>query len=85
MSQKQPLKVGATPGKLALIGILAVVMVIVIASNWPSAAAPLADETALAAEPSAPTPAAASEVCRKHRRPVPSASSLKTNTGRSCR
>jgi hypothetical protein len=61
MSQKPSVKVGATPGKLALIGILAVVMVIVIASNWPSAAAPLADETALAAEPSDPTPAAASE------------------------
>ncbi|MBA3482920.1 MAG: hypothetical protein H0T51_14015 [Pirellulales bacterium] len=61
MSQKQPLKVGATPGKLALIGILAVVMVIVIASNWPSAAAPLADEATLAVEPSAPTPPAASE------------------------
>jgi hypothetical protein len=36
-------------------------MVIVIASNWPSAAAPLADETALAAEPSAPTPAVTTE------------------------
>jgi hypothetical protein len=61
MSQKQTMKVGATPGKLALIGILAVVMVIVIASNWPSAAAPLADETPLAAEPSAQAPPAASE------------------------
>ena len=61
MSQKQPTKVGATPGKLALIGILAVVMVSVIASNWPSAAAPLEDETALAAAPSGPVPPAASQ------------------------
>ena len=39
-SQQAGLPLGATPGKLALIGVLALVMIGVIASNWPS------DETA---------------------------------------
>ena len=55
MSQPR-VKVGATPGKLALIGVLAVVMVIVIASNWPASGEPPADETTVASGP-APPPA----------------------------
>jgi hypothetical protein len=55
MSQKQPLKVGATPGKLALIGVLAVVLVGVIASNWPSADAPPVDAAAVSANPTSVT------------------------------
>lgn len=50
MSQKR-LKVGATPGKLALIGVLALAMVIVTASNWPSAPAPPVDVAATAPVP----------------------------------
>ncbi len=50
MSQKR-LKVGATPGKLALIGVLALAMVIVIASNWPSAPALPVDVAATAPTP----------------------------------
>jgi hypothetical protein len=59
-SQQPRLPLGATPGKLALIVVLAVVMVAVIASNWPSAAAPPMDETETAAEPQTPTPDASS-------------------------
>jgi hypothetical protein len=72
MSRQQPqARLGATPGKLALIGVLAVVLIGVIASNWPSAA-PASDEVAgettdvspmfnsvadaLAATPGAPAP-----------------------------
>lgn len=60
MSQKQRTKVGATPGKLALIGVLAVVMVIVIASNWPSGAAPPVADAEITAEPPGPGEAAVS-------------------------
>lgn len=48
MSQRR-LQLGATPGKLALIGLLAAVMLAVIASNWSSAPAPPVAAPAVAA------------------------------------
>jgi hypothetical protein len=44
MSRPAPNKLGATPGKLALIAVLALVLVGVIAANWPSAPEAPADE-----------------------------------------
>jgi hypothetical protein len=50
-NQQAGLKLGATPGKLAVVGVLALVMIGVIASNWPSdEAAPVADTVEAAAE-----------------------------------
>jgi hypothetical protein len=60
---------GATPGKLALIAVLAIVMIGVIASNWPSAAAPPVDETA--AEPQPPVAAATTEASPQTQPAVP--------------
>jgi hypothetical protein len=66
MSQKQQAgaKLGATPGKLALVAVLALVMMGVVASNWPSdGAAPVVDiaegavEAPVAAAESPATPA----------------------------
>jgi hypothetical protein len=53
MSHSQPksMPLGATPGKLALIAVLAVVMMGVVISNWPSAAAPPVEESALETPP----------------------------------
>lgn len=70
MSQPR-VNVGATPGKLALVGVLAVVMVIVIASNWPSAAAPPDADATLAAEPPGPGVVATSAVTTNLQEPVP--------------
>jgi hypothetical protein len=44
MSRPAPNKLGATPGKLALIAVLALVLVGVIASNWPTAPEAPAEE-----------------------------------------
>lgn len=59
MSQRSS-QLGATPGKLALVGVLAVVMIAVVASNWTGAPTPPAEPPAVAAAPlseSLPTPA----------------------------
>jgi hypothetical protein len=41
MSRRQPRdRIGATPAKLSLIGVLALVLAAVVASNWPTSAAP---------------------------------------------
>jgi hypothetical protein len=47
MSQSKPggLPLGATPGKLALVAVLALVMIGVIASNWPSDESGPVDDT----------------------------------------
>ena len=54
MSGQVPNKIGATPGKLALIAVLALVLVGVIAANWPSAAEVPASETESTAARRAP-------------------------------
>jgi hypothetical protein len=58
MSRPAPNKLGATPGKLALIAVLALVLVGVIASNWPTTPAAPADQPKTARRP-LPAPAAA--------------------------
>jgi hypothetical protein len=56
MSRPAPKKNGATPGKLALIAVLALVLVGVIATNWPAAPEAPADEPKTARRtPAAPT------------------------------
>jgi hypothetical protein len=56
MSRPAPNKLGATPGKLALIAVLALVLVGVIASNWPTT--PEAPATEPKAARRLPTPPA---------------------------
>jgi hypothetical protein len=62
MSRPTPNKLGATPGKLALIAVLALVLVGVVATNWPTAAAAPELEPQAAHRPrKAPTPAASAQ------------------------
>ncbi|HEX6963190.1 MAG TPA: hypothetical protein VF175_15090 [Lacipirellula sp.] len=70
MSRQAKDKLGATPGKLALIAVLALVLVGVIASNWTSGGGPPATKPAASAKPAQAVESAAAPAATPAAKPA---------------